>query len=224
MALTNNQVGLIDFLVRSEALTFGEFVTKSGRHSPYFINTGKFDDGGKISDIGGFYAAHLIERGLSNLNVIFGPAYKGIPLAVSTAIALQRNQGLNAGFAFDRKEEKSHGDKGKIVGHKIVDGDKVVLVDDVITAGTTMREVVPALRNLGNVEIVGLILAVDRCERGSGSLSAVQETEQTLGVPVFPIVTIHDIVGYLSQDNSSGLLLSPTQVEKIAAYLKTYGV
>lgn len=224
MALTNNQAGLIDFLVRSGALTFGEFVTKSGRHSPYFINTGKFDDGSKISEIGGFYAAHVIERGLSNLNVIFGPAYKGIPLAVSTAIALQRNHGLNVGFAFDRKEEKSHGDKGKIVGHKIADTDKVVLVDDVITAGTTMREVVPALRALGQVEVTGLILAVDRCERGSGSLSAVQETQQTLGVPVFPIVTIHDIVKYLSEDNSSGLLLSSGQIDKINAYLKTYGV
>jgi len=222
--LTQNQRGFIEFLVRSGALTFGEFMTKSGRKSPYFINTGKFDDGAKIFELGEFYATHLVENSLGNASVIFGPAYKGIPLAVSTCIALTRTHDISTGFAFDRKEVKAHGDGGRIVGKKIGDGDRVVLVEDVITAGTTMREVIPLLRSLGNVSLEGVVIAVDRCERGSGTLSAAQETEQTFGVRVFPIVTIHQIVQHLSGNNGSGLLLSKTQLAHINEYLTNYGV
>ncbi|NDC37373.1 MAG: orotate phosphoribosyltransferase [Proteobacteria bacterium] len=222
--LSQNQRGFIDFLVRSGVLTFGEFMTKSGRKSPYFINTGKFDDGAKILELGEFYAAHIVERGLSNASVIFGPAYKGIPLAVSTSIALKRSHDLTTSFAFDRKEVKAHGDGGRIVGKKIGDGDRIVLVEDVITAGTTMREVIPLLRTLGEIILEGVVIAVDRCERGTGSLSAAQETEHTFGVKVYPIVTIHQIVEHLSEENGSGLVLSKDLRGQINEYISTYGV
>lgn len=223
-SLTKNQCGFIEFLVRSGALSFGEFMTKSGRKSPYFINTGKFDDGEKICELGEFYANHIVEQSLGTASVIFGPAYKGIPLAVSTCIALTRSHDICAGFAFDRKEVKAHGDGGRIVGKKISDGDRVVLVEDVITAGTTMREVIPLIRSLGNVSLEGVVIAVDRCERGHGTLSAAQETEQMFGVKVYPIVTIHQIVTHLSCPNGSGIILSKEQLTHIDEYLTTYGV
>lgn len=224
MTLTQNQRGFIEFLVRSGALTFGEFMTKSGRKSPYFINTGRFDDGAKILELGEFYAAHIVEQSLGNASVVFGPAYKGIPLAVSTCIALKRSHDISMGFAFDRKEVKAHGDGGRLVGKKISDGDRVVLVDDVITAGTTMREVFPLLRSLGNVTIEGVVIAVDRRERGVGTLSAAQETEQQFGVKVYPIVTIDQIIAHLSSKNGSGVVLSAAQLSQIKDYLTTYGV
>ena len=221
--LSDNQAGFIDFLVQSGALTFGDFVTKSGRSTPYFINTGKFDDGGKIMRLGEFYAAHIVQSGLSDINVVFGPAYKGIPLAVATGIALQRDHGISAGISFDRKEEKEHGDRGRIVGKKISDGDEIVIVEDVITAGTTMREIVPLLTSIAKINFRGVVLAVDRCERGTTTLSAVQEVEQELGLKVFPIVTIKDIVRRLSGPNSSGMLLTDELQKRIAQYLKEYG-
>lgn len=222
--LSSNQRGFIEFLVRSGALTFGEFMTKSGRKSPYFINTGRFDNGAKILELGEFYANHMVENSLQQASVVFGPAYKGIPLAVSTCIALKRSHDISLGFAFDRKEVKEHGDGGRIVGKKISDGDRVVLVEDVITAGTTMREVIPLLRSLGKVILDGVVIAVDRCERGATALSAAQETEQNFGVKVFPIVTIHQIVSHLSAKNGSGLVLSEEQIAAVTTYQKTYGV
>ena len=131
--------------------------------------------------------------------------------------------GKHAGFTFDRKEIKDHGDGGKIVGQKIKDGDHIVIVEDVITAGTTLREVLPFLATLGKVHVDGVIIAVDRCERGTGQLSAVQEAEQAQGVKVFPIVTIHHIASYLSAPNDSGLVLDPAIQARIAAYLEEYG-
>lgn len=217
------QAAFIDFLVASGALTFGDFVTKSGRKTPYFVNTGNFNDGSKISKLGSFYASHFIAQGLQKADVIFGPAYKGIPLCVSTASALANEHKLNVGFSFDRKEVKDHGDGGRIVGRLVKDGDKVVLVEDVITAGTTLKEIVPFLRAIGKVEILGVIIAVDRCEKGAGTLSAVQEAQENLGVSVRPIVNIHHIVAYLSQPNSSGYLLPVQLQNKIREYLEIYG-
>lgn len=221
--LRDYQRHFIDFLVRSGALTFGDFVTKSGRKTPYFVNTGNFNDGSKITQLGKYYAAHIVECGLSSSSIIFGPAYKGIPLCVTTSAALFSEFKLNIGFSFDRKEVKDHGDGGKVVGQKIKDGDKVLIVEDVITAGTTLREVVPFLNSIAKVQLAGVVIAVDRCEKGSGALSAVQEAQESMGVKVFPIVTIHHIVQYLSGANGSGLVLDDNLQKRIASYLEAYG-
>ena len=221
--LTPNQTGFIDFLVRSGVLGFGEFVLKSGRRAPYFLNFGKFDDGAKILQLGEFYAAHIVQSGLSGASVIFGPAYKGIPLAVSTSMALNRNHGITIGFSFDRKEAKDHGEGGRIVGRKLSDGDRVVLVEDVISAGTTMREVVPLLNSIAKISLDAVVIAVDRCERGTGTLSAVQEVEQNMGIKVCPLVTIRDIVEYLSKPNGSGFVIEAALMDRISAYWKEYG-
>lgn len=217
------QAEFIDFLVKSGALTFGDFVTKSGRKTPYFINTGNFSDGAKISQLGSYYANHIVQNKLNDATTIFGPAYKGIPLCVSTASALAKEHNLDIGYTFDRKEVKEHGDGGKIVGQKIKDGDKIIIVEDVITAGTTLREVLPLLNSLAKISIIGVVIAVDRAEKGSGALSAVQEAQQNLGIKVFPIVNIHQIVTYLSGANNSGLSLNQDLLSRIANYQEAYG-
>lgn len=163
-----------EFLLESQALKFGEFTLKSGRESPYFINAGAFNDGRKIATLGAFYAEKIaaeIEAGNlpEDIDTVFGPAYKGIPLGVSTAIALTAGHGMEVGYTFDRKEKKDHGDGGMMVGTQLTDGMKVLLVDDVMTAGTAVREVIPKLKAEANVEVVGLVLSVDRMEKTKDS-------------------------------------------------------
>lgn len=158
-----------EFLLESNALKFGDFTLKSGRKSPYFINAGAFDDGKKIAALGAFYAEKISQAIVHNtiprnIDTVFGPAYKGIPLAVSTAIALTAGHNMTVGYTFDRKEKKDHGDGGWMVGTPLTDGMKVLLVDDVMTAGTAVREVIPKLKAEANVEVVGLVLSVDRME------------------------------------------------------------
>lgn len=213
----------IDFLVQSSVLTFGDFTTKSGRKTPYFVNTGRFDSGSKISKLGQYYATHIVEAGLSSVDSVFGPAYKGIPLAVSTASALYLQHDLDVGYTFDRKERKEHGDGGLLVGHSLKARDKVVLVEDVITAGTTLRQIVPFLRETLKVEVVGVVIAVDRCERGQGKESALTEAEKELAIKVWPIVNVHQIIEYLSTENQSSIVLSKTQKEAMLSYLAQYG-
>lgn len=217
------QEKFIDFLLDSSALLFGEFQTKSGRKSPYFINTGKFNSGSKLRKLGAFYASHIVENKLSRASVIFGPAYKGIPLCTTTAIALDELFSIECGYTFDRKEAKDHGDGGMLVGAAIPPGTTVVLVEDVVTAGTTLRKMVPFLKQELKAELLGVVISVDRCERGEGSLSAVQEAETTLGVKVFPIVTIHTILGYLSNHKDPARRLSTLAIENINRYLEQYG-
>ncbi len=216
------QADFIDFLVHSGALKFGEFTLKSGRKAPYFINTGSFDSGESISRLGRFYAAHISRLALEG-DTLFGPAYKGIPLCVSTAIALATEHGRSLGVTFDRKEAKDHGDGGLLVGRKLSDGDKVIMLDDVVTAGTTFRQVVPMLRSLAAIDIAGVVIAVDRAEKGSGELSALQELRAELGLQVYPLLTIHQLIKHLSQPNTSGVVLSGEQQAKIAEYLERYG-
>jgi len=209
----------IAYMAQAGALKFGEFTTKSGRQSPYFINTGAFQRGDQIGRLGEFYAACIVEnmeagRIPRDVDVLFGPAYKGIPLCVATGIALAQSHGINLAYCFNRKEAKDHGEGGSLVGYAMKDGDKVLIIDDVITAGTAIREVIPILRGLANVEISGLLISVDRCERGQGALSAVQEVQADLGVPVFPIVTVFDILQRAD---------SAEHQEKIRAYLAQYG-
>ena len=176
-----------EFLLESNALKFGDFTLKSGRKSPYFINAGAFDDGKKIAALGAFYAEKISQAIVHNtiprnIDTVFGPAYKGIPLAVSTAIALTAGHNMTVGYTFDRKEKKDHGDGGWMVGTPLTDGMKVLLVDDVMTAGTAVREVIPKLKAEANVEVVGLVLSVDRMEKTKDSdMSAVKAVEAEFG-------------------------------------------
>ena len=219
------------FLLDSGALKFGDFTLKSGRQSPYFINAGAFDDGMKIASLGDYYAQRIISAikdGVlsNNIDTVFGPAYKGIPLAVSTSIALTNNYNMPVGFTFDRKERKDHGDGGMMVGKPLKDGMKVLLVDDVMTAGTAVRETLPKLKAEANVEVVGLILAVDRMERTKDSeLSAVKAVEQEFGFPVLPIANVREIFDAAQKlTNSDGsAVMDKNLYSKAENYLQKYG-
>lgn len=189
----------IDFLIESQVLKFGDFVTKSGRKTSYFVNTGGFTTGEQMTRLGEYYADcimnHIRQGHIpEDIDAIFGPAYKGIPLVVATVIALKAKYGLNWEYCFNRKEEKDHGEGGNIIGYKPKDGDKILIIEDVITAGTSVREVVPLLQSWAQLEIVGLVVAVDRMEKGRTSLSATEEIMADLGIPTFSIVNIKEIL------------------------------
>ncbi|MCB0333495.1 MAG: orotate phosphoribosyltransferase [Bdellovibrionales bacterium] len=221
--LANYQQDFIHFLVHCEALTFGDFVTKSGRKTPYFVNTGRFNTGAKIAKLGLFYAEHIMNHSLEGCTTIFGPAYKGVPLCVTTAMSLATKHHVDIGFTFNRKEEKTHGDKGVFVGHQLKPGDDVIIVEDVVTAGTTLKEIVPLLRENTQVNVRGVVVSVDRCERGSGTQTAIDEVRSLLDLAVYPIVTIHGIRSYLSHENPSGVILSTEMQDNIDRYLEEYG-
>ena len=196
----------IEFMVQSEVLTFGDFTTKSGRKTPYFVNTGRYRSGEQIARLGQFYA-DAIEAALGDsYDVLFGPAYKGIPLAVTTASALS-TRGKSVGFCFNRKEAKDHGEGGVLVGHPPADGERVLIVEDVTTAGTSIRETVPILRAAAAVELAGLVVSVDRQERGAGDRAALEEVGEEFGMPTFAIVTLAEIVDHLSGREVDGLSL-----------------
>ena len=218
------------FLLESQALKFGDFTLKSGRKSPYSINAGAFDDGTKIATLGAFYAEKIaaeIEAGNlpADIDTVFGPAYKGIPLAVSTAIALNA-AGTRIGYTFDRKEKKDHGDGGMMVGTQLKDGMKVLLVDDVMTAGTAVREVIPKLKAEANVEVVGLVLSVDRMEKTKDSdLSAVKAVEAEFGFPVFDIANVREIfaAGRTIETADGNPYVTGAIASAADAYLAQYG-
>ncbi len=214
----------IEFMVRSGVLSFGDFVTKSGRTTPYFINTGRYRTGEQATKLGRFYA-QAIESTLGDAyDVLFGPAYKGIPLVVLTSIALFGEQGRNVGYCFNRKESKEHGEGGTLVGHPLADGDRVLIVEDVTTAGTSIRETMPLLTGAAKVEVTGLVVSVDRQERGRGRRSAFDELYDEFGIRSFAIVTLDEIVEHLSQTPLDGRLLIDERVrERIDAYRAEYG-
>ncbi len=216
----------ITFMVRSGVLTFGDFTTKSGRKTPYFINTGNYKTGAQAAQLGDYYAACMQEHMGSDVTALFGPAYKGIPLAVSTAIALTAGHNMTVGYTFDRKEKKDHGDGGWMVGTPLTDGMKVLLVDDVMTAGTAVREVIPKLKAEANVEVVGLVLSVDRMEKTKDSdMSAVKAVEAEFGFPVLSIANVREIFDAAAKmKNPDGTpLLSHDIQQRAAAYLEEYG-
>lgn len=220
-----------EFLLDSGALKFGDFTLKSGRQSPYFINAGAFDDGVKIATLGAFYAkaiqASIDAGGLSSgIDTIFGPAYKGIPLAVATSIAMNASQEFKVGYTFDRKEKKDHGDGGLFVGTQLRDGMKVLLVDDVMTAGTAVRDIVPKIKAAADVEIAGLVISVDRMEKAKDSdILAVAAVERDFGFPVIPIVTVRDIFAEAKvlQGKNGQPLVDADLAARADAYLEQYG-
>ena len=216
----------IDFLVACGALTFGDFTAKSGRPTPYFVNAGQVRTGSQIDRMGSFYANAVIDLVGHDVDVIFGPAYKGIPLAVTTAMNLHRDHGRDVGFCFDRKEVKDHGEGGGLVGHQLADGDRVVIVEDVTTAGTSIRATVPVLRAAADVEIRGLVVGVDRQEHGARSdISALDELAEQLDLPTAAITSIGDIVAHLSTNEVEGRrVLDEEDRGRIEAHLATYGV
>ncbi len=211
------QQAFLDFVVEHEILKFGEFTLKSGRVSPYFFNAGLFNTGNKLNFLSQCYASAIAESS-PDFDVLFGPAYKGIPLAATTAIALANHHGIDKPYCFNRKEAKDHGEGGTIVGAPLQG--QVLVIDDVITAGTAIREAVDIIHGNG-ASLASIAVAMDRQERGTGETSAIQEIEQTYNIKVISIITLQDIVEYLSQSNSAELQSYLSAVED---YRKTYGV
>ncbi len=213
----------IEFMVRSDVLTFGDFTTKSGRQTPFFINTGRYRTGEQLARLGEFYAAAIDETWPSDVDVLFGPAYKGIPLVATASIGLAA-RGRDVGYLFNRKEAKDHGEGGVLVGAAPQDGDRILIVEDVTTAGTSIRETVPVLRAHADVEVVGLVVSADRQERGTGELSGLAQVALDFDMTTRAIVTLDDIVEHLHGREVDGrVVLDDEILERIHAYREEYG-
>ena len=197
--LTQAKREFIEFMMGADVLRFGEFKTKSGRLSPYFVNTGNYRTGSQIAALGKFYAACIRENCGRDFTAMFGPAYKGIPLVTAAAAALSSQFGIDKPYFFNRKEAKDHGEGGNLVGYQPKDGDKVIIIEDVITAGTAVRETVPVLKAAADVQITDMFISVNRCEIGQeGQKTAVMEVKDEFGIEVHSIVTVRDIREYLA--------------------------
>jgi len=208
------QNDFVDFMLEIGALKFGEFTLKSGRMSPYFFNAGQFNQGKHLSQLGQFYAQAIESSGIK-FDVLFGPAYKGIPLAAATAIALNDSFDRSVPYSFNRKEAKDHGEGGNIVGHPL-EGD-ILIIDDVITAGTAIREAKDIIEANG-ANTKGVVVALDRQEKGKGELSAIQEVEQNFGISVLSIINLSHIVDYLKASKNEEI------VSRVEFYRSQYGV
>ncbi len=214
----------IEFMVEAGVLTFGDFTTKSGRKTPFFINTGNYKTGDQIKRLGEFYARAIEAHFPEGVAALFGPAYKGIPLVVTSSIALSGLFQRDVAFCFNRKEVKDHGEGGSLVGYRPADGDRVLIVEDVTTAGTSIRETVPLLKAAADVAVAGLIVSVDRMEKGTGSKSALAEIQEEFNFPTAAIVTLDDIVTYLHNREVNGrVVLDDTIKGMIDAYREEYG-
>lgn len=207
----------IKFLEDAGVLKFGDFTAKSGRKIPYFINAGDIKTGEQIAKLGEFYARAYAEHLGDKKAVLFGPAYKGIPIAVSAAVALAKN-GLDVPFFFNRKEAKDHGEGGTLVGYVPKQGEEVVIVEDVITAGTAIRESMEILSGLEGVKVAATFIMVNRMEKGKTELSAMKEVEQEFGFPVYSVVDVYDIIEYLEEDEANA-----ENVARIKNYLSVNG-
>lgn len=209
------QQKFIELAIHCDALRFGEFTLKSGRVSPYFFNAGQFQSGRILSDLGIFYAKALLDSGVE-FDMLFGPAYKGIPLAVATAMSLSHLSDRDIPYCFNRKEAKDHGEGGTLVGAPLQG--KVVIIDDVITAGTAVRESLSLIGQTG-AEVNGILLGLDRQERGQGERSAIEELQESTGVPVVSIIKLDHIITFLTQNRKDAETL-----ERVKEYRKNYGV
>ena len=209
------QKDFIEFAINNDVLRFGEFTLKSGRVSPYFFNAGLFNSGEALAKLGQYYAAAIKENGLK-FDVLFGPAYKGIPLATTCAVALYEHQNTNIPYSFNRKEAKAHGEGGNIVGAAL-EGD-ILIIDDVITAGTAIRESMDIIAAAG-AKPAGVIIALDRQEKGTGELSAIQEVEQQYTIPVLSIIKLEHLITYIEGNPEFNQYL-----DKVKAYRDQYGI
>lgn len=215
----------IEFMVDCQVLKFGDFVTKSGRKTPFFINTGFYRTGAQLKRLGAYYAEAINETFGLDFDVLFGPAYKGIPLSVAAAIALSDQYGADIRYCSNRKEIKDHGDKGILLGGPIADGDKVVIIEDVTTAGTSIEETLPIIKAQGDVDPVGLVVSVDRMERGQGEKSALAEIEEKYGLKTTAIVTMAEVIEHLYNREYKGrVIIDDTLKAAIDAYYEQYGV
>ena len=215
----NYKESFIKFMVDCGVLTFGEFTLKSGRKAPYFINTGNYKTGAQLSQLGKYYAECIKENGIE-VETLFGPAYKGIPLSVSAAVALYDKFGIEVSYCFDRKEAKDHGEGGVFVGKQLKDGEKVVIIEDVMTSGKALREVLPKLTGAANINIEGMIITVDRMEKSLDSdKSAVSAAFDEFGVKVYSIVNSNDIIEALE----NGIIPGKEYVPAMKEYREKYG-
>ncbi len=214
--MENYKQEFINFSLNQGVLEFGEFELKSGRMSPYFFNMGLFNSGSTIAKLGDFYAQALVNEE-KEFDLLFGPAYKGIPIVTSLASSLSKNHNIDKPFTFNRKEAKDHGEKGQLVGAPIKG--RVLIVDDVITAGTAIHEASNLISEL-NGEVMGILISLDRQEKGQGKLSAVEEVSRKLNVPVISIVTLNDIIEYILEDGKEFFQF----IDQIKSYREKYGI
>ncbi|MBO5550360.1 MAG: orotate phosphoribosyltransferase [Lachnospiraceae bacterium] len=214
----------IEFMLECEVLKFGDFTTKSGRKTPFFVNTGFYRTGAQLERLGRYYAKAIAEAFGTDFDVLFGPAYKGIPLTVATTIALANEHGAEIRYCSNRKEVKDHGDKGILLGGPINDGDRIVIIEDVTTAGTSIRETLPILEAQGRVTITGMCVSVDRQERGEGEKSALKEISDSYGFPTRAIVTMSEVIEYLTRHDVKGKrIIDDSLKAAIDAYYAQYG-
>lgn len=223
--IDNYKKQFIEFMIESNVLRFGEFVTKSGRQTPFFINTGNYTTGEQLSKLGDFYAEAINKHFGQNVDTLFGPAYKGIPLTVATAMSMNKLYNLNVEYCSNRKEVKDHGEGGILLGAKLDKTKRVVIVEDVMTAGTSIYETAPILKAQGNPQIQGLIISVDRMERGKGEKSAQSEIKEVFGITTYSIVTMKEVVDYLHNREINGTVhIDDAMKEKIDMYYEKYGI
>ncbi len=215
----------VKFMVRSGVLLFGDFTTKSGRKTPYFVNTGNYKTGAQAAKLGEYYARNIQEHVEGKIDALFGPAYKGIPLAVAAGISMYNLFDRDINYCFNRKEVKDHGEGGSMVGYKLQDGDRVLIVEDVITAGTAIRETLPVLKAAADIEIAGMVISVDRMEKGKGEKTAIQEVYEEFGIVTYPIVTVKEIIEILHNNPVDGKVYIDDEMKaKMEAYMEQYCV
>ena len=215
---------LIEFMIDCNVLKFGDFVTKSGRKTPFFVNTGFYRTGSQLKRLGEYYAEAINTEFGMDFDVLFGPAYKGIPLTVATTVAIAEEFDEDIKYCSNRKEVKDHGDKGILLGSPIEDGDRVVIIEDVTTAGTSIEETLPIIKAQGDVSVVGMVVSVDRMERGQGSKSALKEIEEKYGFKTTAIVTMAEVVEHLYNKPYKGkVIIDDALKASIDAYYEQYG-
>ena len=215
----------IEFMVDCQVLKFGDFVTKSGRKTPFFVNTGFYRTGAQLRRLGQYYAEAVNNKFGLDFDVLFGPAYKGIPLSVAATIAISEKYGQDIRYCSNRKEVKDHGDKGILLGSPINDGDRVVIIEDVTTAGTSIEETLPIIKAQGDVNPIGLVVSVDRMERGKGTKSALSEIEEKYGLKTTAIVRMAEVVEHLYNKEYKGKVIIDDKLKAaIDAYYEQYGV
>ncbi len=214
----------IEFMVDCGVLKFGDFVTKSGRKTPFFVNTGFYRTGTQLRRLGQYYAAAIKEKFGLDFDVLFGPAYKGIPLTVAASMAISEQYGVDIRYCSNRKEVKDHGDKGILLGSPIMDNDRIVIIEDVTTAGTSIQETLPIIKAQGDVKPLGLVVSVDRMERGTGKKSALKEIEEKYGLATTSIVTMAEVTEHLYNREYKGrIIIDDVLKSAIDAYYEQYG-